>query len=245
LHGEELTKKGLAKALERKMGQDEGILTNIETKTVESSLLMNVSRLKIFEHICNNPGNHLRQISRALKISTQTARWHLAKLIEKNLVSYDYFNGKKIFFPLTGFIEHDVGTILALLNNEDLRKIYLFIEGNPYLTQKRLVNEVGVYQQLLSRSLLILERYGLIANEKRNRKKAYFITDKLGEIEREYEEKIQNFEKKLFLTLKADGVDPKTIKSGPIISTIKIDSGGSGQSILKIQKNPVKAVLRG
>jgi DNA-binding MarR family transcriptional regulator len=244
LHGEELAKKGLAKALERKMGQDEGILTNIETKAVESSLLMNVSRLRIFEYVCNNPGYHLRQISRALNFSAQTVRWHLAKLIQKELISHDSFGGKKIFFPLRNYIRADVGKLLALLNNEDIKRLYLFIESKSHLTQKQMESELGVYQQLLSRSLLILERHGLITNEKRNRKKTYFITDKISEIERKYEAKASDFEKKLVKALDIDGVDPKIIKSGSKLLEIEIDSGGTGHSILKIQKNPVRAVLR-
>jgi predicted transcriptional regulator len=238
-----VVKSGLAKALERKMGQDEGILTKIKTKGVGSSLLMNPSRRAIFEFICNNPCSHLRKISRYCEFSAQTARWHLLKLVDNQLISQDDYGTKKIYSPLTNYIKSEECQIFALLNNADIRAIYLCIENHPKISQKQLSISLGIYQQLLSRSLLILERNNLIAYEKKAREKVYFITNKLKGIEEVFKFKAPHFEKELILALTNDGVDPKIISSDSDLIKIKIDSGGNKHSVLSINKNPVNAIL--
>jgi predicted transcriptional regulator len=243
MSGEKVVKAGLAKALERKMGQDEGILTKIETKGVDSSLLMNPSRRRIFEFICNNPCSHLRKISRSLDFSTQTARWHLLKLVDKNLIAQHEFGRKKLYSPLSYNLDIESAHVLALLNNEDIKKIYLCIKDKPNITQKQLGRSLDIYQQLLSRSLLIMEGKGLITHKKQAREKVYFTTDLLKQLEYGFDKRSLSFEKELINALKNDGVDPKLVPSDKNYVKISIDAGGKSHSILKINKNPVRAVL--
>ncbi len=239
-----MEKKGLAKALERKMGLDDGILTKIETKGVESSLLMNKTRQEIFQFVCNNPCAHLREISRALKISTQTSKWHLVKLKSGKLISETRFGNKKIFSPLTDIVKDKECKTLALFHDRNTKAIYLHIKKNPGKTQKQLTKDINIYQQLLSRALVAMERHNIIYHEMLGRTKVYFITATLSELEDQYGLRAQDYEKRLISALMADGVDPRILHSGPDILKIEIDSGGKKRSILKIPKNPIRAVLK-
>lgn len=239
-----MEKKGLAKALERKMGLDEGILKKIETKAVESSLLMNRSRKEIFQFLCNNPCAHLREISRAIDFSVQTAKWHLEKLTLGKLISERKIGNKRVFYPLTGLIMEKECRILTLFHDRNIKMIYLHLEETPRKTQKQLFQKLNIYQQLLSRALIAMERHNVISHEMKGRTKVYFITGLIDGIETDFDLKAKDFEKRLISALKADGVAPKILHSGADCLEAEIDSGGKGRSVIKIQKNPIRAVLK-
>jgi DNA-binding transcriptional ArsR family regulator len=244
MKGEEMADRSLAKALRRKIGLDEGILAKIEAKRGESSLLMNPSRRKIFEHVCNHPCSHLRAISRATGYSTQTMRWHLRKLMEGGLISESSDGRKKFYSPLKNIIQSEECDVLAILNRGETKDIYLFIEKWPKKTQKEICKDLGTYQQLLSRALLLLENSGLITYEKIGREKAYFVTGKVKELEEAFELKSVIFERALMDALQVDSLNPSIKNSDENILQIKLDIGGGEGPILKVIKNPLKELLR-
>ena len=237
--------KSLARAFKRKIGLDEGILPKVEVKRGESSLLMNPSRRKIFEYICNFPCSHLRAIARATGYSPQIVRWHLGKLIQSDLISPHFSKGKKFYSPLKNIIEPEECGILALLSREDIRNAYLFIEKWPKKTQKELCQALDSYQQILSRILLYLENSDLISYDKIGREKVYFVTPKVREIEKTFASKSKKFEIALMHALEADSLNPGIVKSDKNRLSIKLDIGGGKGPILKIKKNPFTTLLRG
>lgn len=232
----------MAKAFKRKIGLDEDILTKIEVKRGESSLLMNSSRRKIFTHICNHPCCHFRAISRATGYSTQTVSWHLKKLVEGGLISESSGGGKKLYRPLKKIIMDDECKILEILNRAEPREVYLFIEKWPKSTQNEICKALGSYQQLISRALLLLERSGLITYKKVGRKKAYFITGKLKELEESFELKSITYQNAIIDALNADSLNPIIERSDENILQIKLDFGGGEGPFLKLNKNPMKAI---
>jgi DNA-binding MarR family transcriptional regulator len=239
-----VVKKGLAKALERKMGQGEGLISEIETKTVDSSLLMNATRRRIFQFICNNPGVHLRMISRELGFSTQTASWHLRKLLRKGLISQSKFGNKNHYYPLKDLISGEDRRILALFFDENMKRIYLHLSENPNRDQKLLISELNIYQQLLSKALITLKRHDLIAYTVQNKTKRYYVTTKLEAMEEHFDLLASKFQKMLVEALSEDGLDPEVIATDEDILKFEIDSGGSRRKYLEIQKNPVRGILK-
>ncbi len=237
--------KSLAKAFKRKIGLDEGILPKVEVKRGDSSLLMNPSRRKLFEYICNFPCSHLRAIARATGYSPQTVRWHLGKLMQGGLISQRTHGRKKLFSPLKNIIETEDCDVLAILSREDIRSIYLFIEKRPKKTQKELCKALDSYQQILSRILLSLENSDLITYEKVGREKAYFATPKVREFEMAFASKSKTFEIALMEALEADSLNPSIEGSNKNHLWIKLDIGGGKGPILKINKNPFTTLLRG
>ena len=237
--------KSLARALKRKIGLDEDILPKVEVKRGGSSLLMNPSRLKIFEYICNFPCSHLRAIARATGYSPQTVRWHLGKLMQGGLISPLLSKGKKFYSPLKNILGPEECGILVLLSREDIRNTYLFIEKWPKKTQKELCQALNSYQQILSRVLLSLENSDLITYDKLGREKVYFITPKVREIEKIFASNSKKFEIALMYALEADSLNPDIVKSDKNHLSIKLDIGGGKGPILKIKKNPFTTLLRG
>lgn len=242
-HGEEVEKKSLAKALKRKMGFDEDILSKIPGKRGEVSLLMNSTRRKIFEYLCNFPASHLRAISRATGFSTQTVKWHLGKLMEGGLLSGKNYGAKIIYSPLKNVLKGEECRILALMNDDELRKVYLYIKEHPQKTQKHLCNNLNIYQQLLSRILLILEKSDLITYEKKGREKRYYTTNKFENLVDAFDKRSKYWETTLIAALEADSLDPKIESSDSPNLIIKLDVGGGEHSMLSVPKNPFADIL--
>ncbi|MEE9151499.1 MAG: winged helix-turn-helix transcriptional regulator [Thermoplasmata archaeon] len=237
--------KSLAKALKRKIGLDEDILIKIEVRRGESSLLMNSSRLRIFEHVCNFPYSHLRAISRATGYSVQTVRWHLRKMMEGGLISESPRKGKKFYNTLKNLNIAQECEVFALLNSAEVRDIYLFIEKSPKRTQKELCKALDIYQQRLSRVLISLENSGLITHEKIGRGNIYFVTGKVKKLEDSFDSRSATLERALMNAIEADSLNPSIKSSDENSLQIKLDIGGGEGPILKINKNPLKALLRG
>jgi DNA-binding MarR family transcriptional regulator len=239
-----LAKTGLAKALERKMGLDEGILTKIKTKDVESTLLMNPARQRIFQHVCNYPASHLRKISRDLDFSTQTAKWHLVKLTEGGLISSYKIGKKHVFVQLKDIITITEAQVLSLLHDNETKQIIHFIDENPEPTQKEMEESLGIYQQKLSRILTSLEKHDIVAYEKRGREKVYSLTALLKDLRSSFDNRFNTFQTLLLSALRGDGVAPKIKGSTLRILSVEIDMGGNKKAVLKIQKNPLRNLLK-
>jgi DNA-binding MarR family transcriptional regulator len=242
--GEELAKKRMAEALKRKMGLDEGILPKFEPRIGEASLLMNPSRRRIFEYICNHPCSHLRGISRATHFSVHNVKWHLKKLTEGGLISEGSEGKKKLYWPLKNIVKTEECKILSLLSGEEVRAVYLFIDEHPKSTQKEMSGYLNMYQQMLSRILIFLETSGLINHEKIGREKAYSATVKIKELEDAFESKKDDFTNALVEALEKDGLYPKVQPSDDDVLMVEVSIGGGEQSVLKIFKNPFSAILK-
>lgn len=243
--GEIVADKSLAKALKRKMGLDEDILTKGHVITGDVSLLMNASRRRIFRYVCNNPCSHLRDLSRKLDISPQTARWHLSKLSEGGLLAKIAKGKKTLFFPNYGIIGERECEVFSLLRREDVLKIYLFITKHPEVTQGTISQSVGTYQQKLSMKLTSLEDAGLIGHKRIGRMKAYSTTDRVKNAQEKLEKGKEIYKRWLMDVLTEDGVNPNIISDEAETLSIRLDFGTAESSVFTINKNPLATLLGG
>jgi predicted transcriptional regulator len=235
--------KNIAKALKRKIGLDVSILAKTEYEIGEQSLLMNPSRRKIFQYLCNHPCSHLREISRATSNSPQTVRWHMRKLIEANLITESVYGKKKIFTPLRNIITTEECKIINLLREEEKKNVYLAIEHNPKVTQKKLCETLNIYQQKLSLVLRKLIISGLIFEDKISRVKVYSVTNKINELKEGLTQKSDDFIIVLMDALKADSLNPKIEGSSEDTIIIRVTIGGEESAVLHINKNPINTIM--
>lgn len=243
--GEIMADYAVAKAFKRKMGADEKLLSGIQVKREGVSLLMNPQRLRIFQYIYNFPCSHLRAISKALGLSTQTVRWHIKKLGDAELITETSHGKKKLYHPLKNIITPLECKVLALLNDDGKRRIYIYIKNNPNKTQKELCAALNTYQQLLSNNLMFLEKYGLITAGKKAKKKAYTSTDRINELFTDFDLRKAAFKKALIKALDGDNLNPKIKSTLANTLLIKLDIMDSKQNILKVNRNPFWALQKG
>ncbi len=183
-------------------------------------------------------------ISRELGFSTQTASWHLRKLVAKGLISRNKFGNKNHYYPLRDIFKVEEQRILGLFYDEKIKRIYLHLVENPDVDQKQLSEDLDIYQQLISNALISLEKYDLITYKIHNKTKYYRITGRLDKLGEHFAGPSCDFGDMLVEALTEDGVDPMISSDKRGILKIELDSGGSKRSILVIEKDPVRAVLK-
>ena len=84
------------------------------------------NRRLIYNYILNNPGSHLRKISRDLKVNLSTLRYHLNYLENKELIVSKNENNLKIYF-IVGKLGIKDKNISPLLQQKRFRDIILII----------------------------------------------------------------------------------------------------------------------
>lgn len=235
--------KSLAKALKRKMGLDEDILAKTRVIKAEVSLLMNDTRRRVFEYVCNFPCSHLRAISRGLDLSPQTVRWHLLKLMGGELITQVQRGGKKLHYPFKNIFGNAECSVLHLLARRDTLVVYRSIVQQPERTQKEIGKALGIYQQKLSTALLHLERAGLITHVKKGRENVYSATEKAEEVASGLESKAPLYERTLMTALVEDGLTPTLTETEKSVMIFQLDIGAKEHPVLKVSKNPLAALL--
>jgi DNA-binding transcriptional ArsR family regulator len=236
--------KSLAKALKRKMGLDEDILSGRHEIMGDASLLMNPARRRIFHHVCNHPCSHLREISRNLSTSLQTARWHLSKLSEGGLVTEEAAGKKILFYPNNKIIGKQECQLIYILRNNDVLYVYLYIMKHPQATQSAMGRSLDIYQQRLSLLLKSLERAELIGFTKIGREKCYRTTGRIDRMVERLDQDANRYKEWLMDVLRRDGVNPGITDSDKETLTIKLDFGAAEPVSLVFYMNPIAAFLK-
>jgi len=134
------------------------------------------NRKLIYRHISNNPGSHLREISRKLKIHLSTLRYHINYLEKEGLIDSKKEENLKIYF-ISGKLPAKDKKITPLLQQKRFRNIILVIIVSPGLTHSEISNKLSIKPPTLTKYIHILEDRGIIFHEKVGREKRHYIID--------------------------------------------------------------------
>ncbi len=130
----------------------------------------------IYRYIVENPGSHLRKISRDLGMHLSTLRYHLNFLEKKRLIIGKEENNTRIFFAV-GKLKPEDKNIASLLQQRRFRDIILLLVINPGLTHSDISKRLALKPSTLSKYCRILEERGVIYSEKDGREKHYYVVD--------------------------------------------------------------------
>jgi len=104
---------------------------------------------KVLCFIQDNPGCHLRRITRAMGISMGTVQYHLDKLEKMGKVTSTRRGLYKYYFA-AGLFKENEKDILEVLTHETARKILMFILEQKSPTQTDIVNSVRISARSIS-----------------------------------------------------------------------------------------------
>lgn len=124
------------------------------TKITKDSVLQNKNRKKIFEYIFSNPGTHLREIQKILKLTPQISAWHL-QMLEK----FDFIRAKRIKNKIVYFdreIDPKFDKALFILKNPNHFRILENILLEPYITVNDLAKKVRINSEKVKKVILAL-----------------------------------------------------------------------------------------
>lgn len=169
------------------------ILTDIDSERVESFRCMinftycqvgwcglndkeNSNTIRVLQFIQQNPGSHLRQIKKELKMSMGTVQYHL-NLLEKNgnIIS-EKQNLLRHYFPV-GMFQQNEKNILKVLKQETAREIIMFIIERTNPTQKEIIERVEISPASVSVNLAKLIEIGMINEIRDGKFKRYSLLE--------------------------------------------------------------------
>jgi predicted transcriptional regulator len=137
------------------------------------------NRKKIFDYISNNPGVHLRKISRDINIHLSTLRYHLDYLEEEGLISSKKEDNLRIYYA-SGKLNPLEKILTPLLQQKRFRDIIIALIEAPDLTSSQLAQKFSLSPSTTSKYMNILEKRDIVSHEKIGREKRYRIKDEGG-----------------------------------------------------------------
>jgi predicted transcriptional regulator len=134
------------------------------------------NRKTIYTYIRDNPGQHLREISRSLNIQLGTLRYHLLYLEKKGVILGEKEKNLKVYF-VAGELSSRDKNLAPLLQQKRFRDIILVVIINPRLTHLEISTKLSINPSTLSKYLNILEARGILHHDKIGTEKRYYVLD--------------------------------------------------------------------
>ncbi len=134
------------------------------------------NRKKIFDYISDNPGVHLRKISRDIDIHLSTLRYHLDYLELEGLITCQKEENLKTYF-VSGKLNPHEKILTHLLQQKRFRDIIIILIESNDLTSSQIAEKVAINISTASKYINILEQKELISHKKIGREKRYHVTD--------------------------------------------------------------------
>ena len=132
-------------------------------------------RQKILQYIENNPGVHLRQISRDLGLAMGNAQYHLHLMETEGKIKTRRDTLYRHYYPLAILNELDE-VIAALLRQETSRNILIhLVENEQGLTQTELTRLTNLSAPTISWHMSRLITSGLVTGNKEGRMIRYLL----------------------------------------------------------------------
>ncbi|MCK5292600.1 MAG: winged helix-turn-helix transcriptional regulator [Thermoplasmata archaeon] len=230
--------EGVGRALERMVKHKE---PDEREGRRDASLLMNAVRRRLFEYLCLHPCSHLSEISSALKVSTNTARWHLRKLIGGDLVSKRKSGARTLYYP-SDLISLDSLDVFEFLSDRRMRELYLLLVDNPGSTQSDLAKSLKLSNQAAIRGTKKLENLGLVSKIQDGVYARYFPTDLLSRKKEAESPRMKAFQDSILKRLQSEGLKPKIIRreSSSIMIEFRL---ASEKGLLNVPTDPFSTAL--
>ncbi len=134
------------------------------------------TRKTIYEAIVHSPGIHLREIERSTNLPLGVVRYHVDRLQREGLIFAQEDRYFKRFFP-RGRIPNVPTETFAVLRQESLRRIVLYLLTSPGASHTAIKDALGLKPSTLSTYLSILLDKGVIRRERKGRENLYFVVD--------------------------------------------------------------------
>lgn len=133
------------------------------------------ARKRIFEHIKESPGAHLREIKRALDLPMGVLEHHLRFLEKKEIIVGKKDRYYKRFYLIRTSSKHKA--ILSVLRQKKPRDIVIFLIDNPGSRHKDIVKRFGLGASTLSFYMKDLLKKGIVERKKVGRTSEFLVTD--------------------------------------------------------------------
>jgi len=134
-------------------------------------VLLNDTRREIYNCIIDNPGIHLREMSKKLGKGISTITWHLRILEKADLISSKKLGNKIIYYP-KGM---DIGDLpLLYLDNKTSQEVFSYLLHKPAHLRK-IAEDLGMPVETVRYNLKKMEEMNLITRKENGNKIVYYV----------------------------------------------------------------------
>ncbi len=211
-------KSGLGSALRRMMG---GPPVHVRDRPASGeSVLMNSTRLRIFQALCNHPCSHVRAISREVGVAPPSVLWHLDKLVERGVAKKARSGNRSIFYPADLLEQDDVG-LLSVLDLERPDHALRAVLASPGISQGELARSFGANGHALG----ALVRSGALETVRDGRHRRYYPAPLLGQRREHYERRARRFKQLVLALLAGEGLSPEADRYDRDILEVRVTVG--------------------
>jgi DNA-binding transcriptional ArsR family regulator len=224
-------RSGLGSALRRRLGIP--IIPSSGVRPARSfSLLMNATRLKIFQAVYNLPCSNIRQLSKRVGVAPPSVSWHLRKLSEAGIVG-STGPGRRRRFYIPGSLEEEDVPVLSFFAGEDMRAALRSLCQEPGLTQGQLIHDSGCN----GHTIRALVAHGIVDVVRDGRNRRYYPGEVLARRSLVHEERARRSRQHLLSTLSREGLQPESADPVGGFLEIRLRPGGSAET-LRFRRNP-------
>lgn len=152
------------------------------------------NRFQIYRYIENNPGTHLRKISKELGLAMGDTQYHLDILEKSGRVKSRKINLYRRYYTAAILGEKEK-IILGFLRQETTRDILIYLIEHPYSTQRELAEFKHFSAPTISWHMSRLIEAGIVQSTKQGKKILYSLDadrDKLVNILKYYHPSLWN-----------------------------------------------------
>jgi predicted transcriptional regulator len=141
-------------------------------------------RRRVFDHVVDYPGLHLRELARQVGVDPNHAGYHLRALERSGLVSSREEDGYRRYWPreegsigLREAVDANDKRVLALLRRPLPLHLTLVLLDRGPLSASRLADETGTARTTLNHHLARLESQGVLERRPQGRENHWAVVD--------------------------------------------------------------------
>jgi len=240
---DKLKASSMGKALKRVFRQED-LLKKIEPQPATESFLMSEARRKIFQHLCQNPCDHVRGVAKAVGTSAPASGWQLNALKKAYLLESITLRRKKVYWPMDMLDYQDI-PVAEIFRREWAGQLLALTLGAQKggITESEAVEELRESQQKVNNWLGLMTMVGILAKSGAGRGARYKISSDFIKKVKYYEARAEGYSVFLLVLVETDGLIPKSPRlTGTTLSvSIKLPSG---RQRLRLECNPLASASR-
>lgn len=195
--------RGLGRALQRAVAR-EGADIDLEG---EGRSLANARRRQVFRYFCLRPCARIGDISRELKMSQATVRWHTWDLTENR-----YLQSEGVSIFPTGLIDPGDVSLFATLASAGRAAVLAAVFDVPGISFQEIASRVGLTRQSVSKVASELAEFGLVRLVDDGRFRRVYSTEVLSRKREANRGRTDAFEEAVLRRLMEEGLAPELVR---------------------------------
>jgi predicted transcriptional regulator len=147
----------------------------------DGDLIIPKNKVRVYDYIKNQPGSHLRKISKELNMTPSDAQYWCNRLEKTALVRSRRLGLYKTYYPASILGErHEY--ILAILQQKTPRIIVLYLIENSGASQRDIAQHTGFAAATISWHMSRLIEFGLVYSSKKGKFVKYYIRGDIADL---------------------------------------------------------------